>query len=479
MWIIEINEDFKENTGKCQGGETMAQKDYSQLAAEVVQAVGGKENIISVTNCMTRLRFVLKDDSIPDAEQVKAVKGVKGVMNQGGQYQVIIGTHVNEVVKDVQKVAGITEDAGINKEDMKLVKDDSLWNRFFKTISGCIMPMIGPMIAGGIIKGVLVLLTTAGVLAATDGTYQVLYAAADSILYFMPIIVGFSCGKVFDCNPYTTAVIGAAFLYPDLVSAVAAEGGITFLGISIASVTYSNTFLPIVLAGFVASKLEKLAKKFIPSMVQLMLVPTFVLIITVPLSWLVIGPVMNVVSNALSTAVIGIFNVSPVIGGILLGAFWQMVVLLGLHAAFIPILINNLMTNGSDPVNAVLGLTVWALAGVALGYALKMKDGEKRSIGFGSLASALCGVTEPVIYSIALPQFKLFGCAWIGGGIAGGILAALGGKLYAMGGDGLFRIPAMINPAGLDVSFYGFIGCALLAFAVSGALAFIAADRDK
>ena len=174
--------------------------------------MGGKENIVSVANCMTRLRFVLKDDTIPDKEKVAAIKGVRGVMNQGGQYQVVIGTHVNEVIKDVRKVAGIS-DGGINKEDLKLIKNDSLWNRFFKTISGCIMPMLGPMIAGGIIKGLLVILVTLGVLTNTDGTYLVLYAAGDAIMYFMPIIVGFTCGKVFDCNPYVTAVIGAAFLF--------------------------------------------------------------------------------------------------------------------------------------------------------------------------------------------------------------------------------------------------------------------------
>ena len=359
---------------------------------------------------------------------------------------------------------------------MKLIKKDSLWNRFFKTISGCIMPMLGPMIAGGIIKGILVILVTAGILTKTDGTYLVLYAAGDAILYFMPVIVGFTCGKVFDCNPYVTAVIGAAFLYPDLVSAVSAEGGITFLKIPVAAASYTNTFLPIVLASFVASKLEKLAKKFIPSMLQLMLVPTFVLAVTVPLSWIVIGPVMNTVSSWLSKGVFGIFGMSPLIGGALLGAFWQLVVLLGLHAAFIPILMNNLFSQGYDPVNAVLGLTVWALAGVTLGYALKNKDPEKRGIGFGSLASALCGVTEPAIYSIALPNFKLFVCAWIGGGISGGILGALGGKMYTMAGDGLFRIPAMINPEGLDISFYGFIICALISFAVSAVLAFIMAD---
>lgn len=454
----------------------MAKADYTQLAKEVVAAVGGKENIVNVTNCMTRLRFVLKDDSIPDKDKVAGIKGVKGVMNQGGQYQVIIGTHVSEVVKDVRREAQISGEGSINKEDMKLIKKDSLWNRFFKTISGCIMPMLGPMIAGGIIKGILVILVTAGILTKKDGTYLVLYAAGDAILYFMPVIVGFTCGKVFDCNPYVTAVIGAAFLYPDLVSAVSAEGGITFLKIPVAAASYTNTFLPIVLAGFVASKLEKLAKKFIPSMLQLMLVPTFVLAVTVPLSWIVIGPVMNTVSSWLSKGVFGIFGMSPLIGGALLGAFWQLVVLLGLHAAFIPILMNNLFSQGYDPVNAVLGLTVWALAGVTLGYALKNKDPEKRGIGFGSLASALCGVTEPAIYSIALPNFKLFVCAWIGGGISGGILGALGGKMYTMAGDGLFRIPAMINPEGLDISFYGFIICALISFAVSAVLAFIMAD---
>ena len=455
----------------------MAKEDYGQLAKEVVAAVGGKENIVNVTNCMTRLRFVLKDDTIPNKDEVSKIKGVKGVMNQGGQYQVIIGTHVSEVVKFVKTEAGITENSkAVNKEDYQVMKKDSLWNRFFKVISGCIMPMIGPMIAGGILKGILVILTTAGVLAKTDGTYLVLYAASDAIMYFMPIIVGFSCGKIFDCNPYTTAAIGAALVYPDLVAAIAAEGGITFLKIPVAAASYTNTFLPIVLAGFVASKLEKLAKKFIPSMLQLMLVPTFVLAVTVPLSWIVIGPVMNTVSSWLSKGVFGIFGMSPLIGGALLGAFWQLVVLLGLHAAFIPILMNNLFSQGYDPVNAVLGLTVWALAGVTLGYALKNKDPEKRGIGFGSLASALCGVTEPAIYSIALPNFKLFVCAWIGGGISGGILGALGGKMYTMAGDGLFRIPAMINPEGLDISFYGFIICALISFAVSAVLAFIMAD---
>ena len=451
-------------------------KDYTQLAKDVVAAVGGKENIVSVTNCMTRLRFVLKDDSIPNEDEVKAINGVKGVMNQGGQYQIIIGTNVSNVTPKVREIAGISaEDEGAVKIDK--VGQGSLWDRFFKVISGCIMPMIGPMIAGGIIKGILTLCTTFGVLSSTSGAYQLWYAAADAVLYFMPVIVGFSAGKVFGCNQYVTATIGAAFLYPNLVAAVGE--GVDFFGIPVVAATYSNTLFPVLLASFLASLVEKGAKKIVPEMVQLMLVPVIVLLVTVPVSWLAIGPVMNMLSNAISSAVMWLFDVAPVLAGVALGAFWQMVVLLGLHSAMIPIIINNITTLGADPLNAVLGLTVWALAGVSLGYALKMRDPEKRAEGITDMTTCLFGVTEPTIYSIALPQFKCFMAAWVGGGIAGGILAALGGKCYSMAGDGFFRIPAMINPAGIDISFYGFIITMLIAFAVSGILAYLLADPEK
>lgn len=288
-------------------------------------------------------------------------------------------------------------------------------------------------------------------------------------MYFMPIIVGFSCGKIFDCIHIRQLQSVQHSYIPDLVAAIAAEGGITFLHIPVSTTTYANTLFPIILASFFASKVEKLAKKVIPQMIQLMIVPTIVLAITVPLSYLVIGPVMQYVSNGLSTIVCGIFNFSPILGGLLFGAFWQLVVLLGLHAAFIPVLMNNLFTLGSDPINAILGLTVWALAGVALGYSLRTKDPDKRSAGLGSFASALCGVTEPAIYSIAVPNMKLFACAWVGGGISGAILGGLGAKLYALAGDGLFRIPGMINPGRTGHQFlWIYRVCSTRIYSVSG-----------
>ena len=450
-------------------------KDYTELAQAVVAAVGGPENITGITNCMTRLRFVLKDDTIPNEDEVRAIDGVQGVMNQGGQYQVIIGTHVTNVVPYVREAAGIAEGAAPAPAEEE--KQDNLFNRFFKTISGCVVPMISPMVAGGIIKGLLTIFTTIGLLDSSSGTYEVWYAAADSVLYFMPIIVGFSAGKVFGCNQYVTATIGAALIYPDLVSLV--SEGTTFLGLTIADASYSSTLFPVLLAAFVASYVEKGAKKVIPEMLQLVLVPVVTLGITVPLAWLVIGPIMNAVSSAIGAAVNWIFDFSPLIAGALLGAFWQVIVMLGVHAAIIPIIINNIVTMGSDPLNAVLSLTTWALAGVALGYALKVKDPTKRANGITNVATCLCGITEPTIYSIALPQIKCFAAAWVGGGIAGAILGALGGRCYSMGSAGIWAIPAMINPDGLDISFYGFIVTAAIAFGASAVLSYLFTDPEK
>ena len=357
----------------------MARTDYPQFAAEIVAAVGGKENIVSVTHCMTRLRFVLADESIVKDEDVKKVKGVMGVVHGGGQYQIPIGTQVEDLCPEVEKLLrGVdTMAAGKAKaESMRVVSKDSWYNRFFKAISGCIIPSIAPMAAGGIIKGVLTILTTFGVLASTDGTYMIFYAAADALMYFFPIIIGFSAGKVFGMNPYTAACLGAAMLYPDLAAFVGAETPLTFFGIPVTMLGYQQTILPILLAVFVGSKIEKLAKKLIPQVLQLMFVPTVVLCITFPLTLLVVGPVMTAVSNTVAGAVNTLFTMVPVVCGGVLGAFWQLFVMMGIHAAMIPIIMNNITPLGYCPVNAILGLTVWALAGVSLGYALRRMERE-------------------------------------------------------------------------------------------------------
>lgn len=253
--FVRILEDVKEKENKI-----MARKDYDQFADELIAAVGGKENIVSVTNCMTRLRFVLADESIVKDDEVKKIKGVMSVVHGAGQYQIPIGTYVSDLCPVVKAKLGLTEDAmaagKAKAESMRVVKKDSFFNKFFKAISGCILPMIAPMAAGGIIKGVLTILTTFGVLTSDNGIYLILYAAADALMYFMPIIVGFSAGKVFGMNPYTAAVIGAAMLYPKLAAFVGAEETLTFFGLKVTMLDYSQTMLPILLAVFVG-KLDR------------------------------------------------------------------------------------------------------------------------------------------------------------------------------------------------------------------------------
>ncbi len=446
--------------------------DNMKLAQDVIDKVGGPKNIISITNCVTRLRFVLKDEKIAKTAELKETKGVLGVAIQGGQYQVIIGNTVPHVAQAVKDILGISEEATQEVNNEESTKKDTLFNRFFKTISGCVFPTMGVMVATGIIKGVLSILTTLGVLTTDSGTYMVLYAAADALLYFFPIIVGFSAGKVFKCNPYITACIGASLVYPSMIAANTAGTALTFIGIPITLTNYANSIFPIILASWVAAKIEKLAKKFIPQMVQLMFVPCTVIVITVPLTFLVIGPVMTIVSNVLAAGTQAIFGFSPLAAGILLGAFWQVIVIFGLHYAFIPVLISNFTTMGCDPINAVLGVTVFALCGTALGYALKVKDKEKKALAFSGLASGLCGITEPIIYSIALPLKKPFVCAFIGGGIAGAITAGFGAKIYGFGGAGLFAGPLMVNPAGIDSSFTTWIIASAVAFLVSAVLCY-------
>lgn len=471
----------------------MARKDYEQFATELIEAVGGKDNIVSATNCMTRMRFVLKDESIVDDAKVKAVNGVMSVVHSGGQYQIPIGTYVNEVCAFVIKQIGEDKaDAPVterNKDDimaenkekaekMRVVKKDSLYNRFFRAISGCILPSIGVMGASGIIKGILTILTTVGWMDAAGGNYLILWGIADCMMYFMPVIFGFSAGKQFGMNQYTAAILGAGLVYPNLMAYVGAEVPLRFLGITVNMIDYSSTMLPIILIVFVASYVEKLAKKFVPQMLQLLFVPAIVMVIMFPISLIVIGPVMSTLQSALATGLNTLYNALPVVTSGILGAFWQLFVLIGIHAGMVPIILNNIATLGYCPINGILGLPVFALAGSALGYAIRTKDKESRSTALGTMGSALCGVTEPVIYLVAMTNFKRFICAFIGGGIAGILGGILRIKYYTYTGVGVFEIPGMINPDGIDVSFYGFIICSLIAFVISAVCAYMITKPD-
>jgi len=451
--------------------------DYSSLAKQLISEVGGKENIRNVTHCMTRLRFVLKDDKVPNTKNVKQIPGVLGVTISGGQYQVIIGTEVSKAYDKVYEILGIQE----QQTPEEIIDDNEkagLFNRFFKLISGIIFPVMGVMAAVGIMKGLLAGLTSFNLLSTENGTYQILYAFADGFFYFLPIILGFSAAVKFKSNPYIGATIGAALVYPNIVTLYNEGTNITFMKIPVVLTSYGNSVFPIIAAVALAAYVERRVKKVVPSSVQLFLTPFITLSITVPLTFLVIGPIMTYISDILASSTQAIYGFSPIITGIILGAFWQLVVIFGLHYAFIPILINNIATMGEDPINAILNVTVFALAGAAIGFALKQKNKVKRSLGFSTGLTGLFGVTEPIIYGIALPYKKPFIAAFIGGGIAGGITAAMNAKMFGFGGNALFAAPLFINPEGIDVSFTAYLIASTIAFFVPLLLTYLFVSRD-
>ncbi|MEI4780745.1 PTS transporter subunit EIIC [Streptococcus pasteurianus] len=451
---------------------------YEQLVTDILAAVGGKDNITRATHCATRLRLVLKDEKIVDKEKVDDLDKVAGSVFSGGQYQVIIGTNVPDVHKEFIAAMGAPE---VDKEvkEVKEVKDTNLFNRFFKSLVGIMTPTFGVMGAAGIMKGFLALTLALGWLQETDGTYQIWYSVANAFFYYLPIWVGYNASKVFGGSPFIGAMLAAGLVYPDIVAAYNDGTSLSFLGVPVVLVNYTQSLFPAMLASWVAAKLEVFFKKIMPEVLKLMFVPFLTVAIAAPLTFLAIGPVMTWVSNLLADVVMAIYGFSPLIFGIIGGAFWQVVVVFGLHYAFIPVLINNITNLGQDPINAVFQVTVFALAGAAIGYALKTKNQNQKSMGLSVGLTGLLGITEPIIYSIALPVRRQFVYAWISGGIAGFIQALNSALIYNFGNGGVMAIPLFIAPDGNLSSMYSFIIAAVVAFFGPIILNFIFGTGEK
>ena len=276
-------------------------KDYNALAKTIVELVGGEENVISLTHCVTRLRFRLKDESKADTKALNATKGVIKVMQAGGQYQVVIGNDVTDVYNAVLSGSNIKADgeetpAVSGKSNGK--KKSVLGDTFVGIVSGIFMPFIGAMTTAGLIKGFLVLFVTLGVLSKDSSTYTILYAAGDSVFYFLPVFLAYTAGKTFGAKPFVSMLIACTMVYPNIVALNGAEG-VAFLGIPINMINYTSSVLPIVAVCFVQAKLEKVLYKHIPKLISGMIVPLIVTLLLVPVTFIVVGPITNIIGNVL------------------------------------------------------------------------------------------------------------------------------------------------------------------------------------
>lgn len=445
-----------------------------KLAEQIVKLVGGKDNVISLVHCVTRLRFKLKDEKKADDDAIKQLKGVMGVAHAGGQYQVIIGNNVADVYDQVMPLLGLSSEEEVTTDDEK---DGNIFSRLVALISSLFMPLLGVMTGAGMLKGLLVLLNVLGWVKQGTGTYMIWNAAADSLFYFLPVLLGFSAAKTFHVNKYLGAVTGGALVYPTMVAAATAHKAITFFGLPVNLMNYSQTMLPIVFAIWGMLWFQKGTKKVVPKVVQNLFVPLLDLMIIIPLTYLIVGPVMQTLSQWLSSASLWLYGLVPVVAGFVIGGIWQAAVIVGLHWAFIPVLMNNLMTNHFDPINGIMYCTLFGQVGAALAMGLKAKDKNFKEIAIPAAVSGFFGVTEPIIYGVTLPHKKSFVFASIGSAFGGAIAAAFHAGMYTMPGGGILGIPAFINPKGIDASFIAFVISLIVAFALAFILTFIWGDK--
>jgi len=458
---------------------------YENLAKDIVKNVGGKENVSSLTHCITRLRFKLKDESKANDEVLKNMSGVVTVMKSGGQYQVVIGNHVPEVYADVMPLLGL--DDGVLKEEEEGPKG-SLFNRFIDIISGIFQPILGVMAACGMIKGLNALFVAMGLYSDVCGGYLVLNAIGDGLFHFLPLFLGYTAAKKFKLKPMIGLVIGAIMCYPSIQnSALSATGEpmytlfagsmfesavyTDFFKIPMIAMDYTGTVIPVIFVVYFASKCEKFFSKFIPDLVKFFFVPMLTLLVSIPVGLLLIGPLATFGSTIIATTVISIRNFSPLLAGAIVGLTWQILVIFGLHWGFIPVYINNIMTNGYDNVMMPFFACTFATSAVVLAIFFKTKNKQLKEMALPNFISGIFGVTEPAIYGILLPLKKPFIISCIAGCIGGGFYGAFNFRKFMMGGMGIFEFPAMIEPDGsmgnLIVAIVGVIITMIIAFVIT------------
>lgn len=440
--------------------------DNQAVGKRVWEAVGGEKNVNSLVHCATRLRFKLKDESVADTQKLKQDPDVIQVVQSGGQYQVVIGSNVADVYQAIVDEQGLTDQSGTEDQSKNPL------NRLIDIISSIFTPFLGAMAAAGILKGFLSLATVLGWLATDTGAYQVLFAAADGVFTFLPVMLAFTAAKKFKTNQFLSVAIAMALVYPAITQLAGAGGAVDFFGLPIvlAQSGYTSSVIPIILAVWVQSKFEPLVKKVIPQFLQMIFVPIIVLLVMVPLTFLLLGPIGTVIGNGLGSLFNSIYSFSPLVAGLIMGSLWQVFVMFGMHWGFVPIMFLNIEQYGFDVMVPMLLPAVLAQGGAALAVAIRTKDTKLRSLGISSTITSLFGITEPTVYGVTLPLKKPFVVACLSAGIGGAMIGFAGVKAFSSGLVSLLTIPTFIST---NQAVESNVTMAILATALSFVLAFV------
>lgn len=450
--------------------------EYKALAQDILSRVGGKENIVSLVHCATRLRFKLKENKKADAEGLKMNPGVIMVVESGGQFQVVIGNHVHDVWQAVRSEAGLTDDS---EPVAETGEKTSVLGQVIDVVSGIFTPFIGVLAASGILKGMLALAVVCGWLAPQQATYQIWFAASDALFFFFPLFLGYTAGKKFGGNPFITMVIGGALTHPLMIQAFEASqasgaGATYFLGIPLTFINYSSSVIPIILASWASCWLERRSNAVLPSSMKNFFTPAICLAVVVPLTFLAIGPVATWLSQLLAHGYQIIYAVAPWLAGAAMGALWQVCVIFGLHWGLIPLMINNLTVLGQDSMLPMLLPAVMGQVGAALGIFLRSRDARQKVLAGSAISAGIFGITEPAIYGLNLPLRRpfIFGC--VAGAIGGAIVGFSDSHVYSFGFANIFTLAQMIPPQGIDATLWGGAIGIVAALVISCALTFVA-----
>ena len=464
---------IKENT-------LMASK-YDGLARIIIQNVGGKSNIISLTHCVTRLRFKLKDESKAQTDVLKDTDGIVTVIQSGGQYMVVIGNHVPQVYDAVCAVGHITPGGAVNEDgsaiegggDAPKTKEKfNPINAFVSIVTSVFTPWLGVLAACGIVKGFLALFVALGVLDGAGATYNILYSLGDCFFYFMPILLAYTASKKFGLPEFEGMIIGAAMIYPYLLgSSTNVHDSLFMIPVTMpSSGDYTSSVIPIICAVAFAAWFEKLYKKFIPDTIKMFAVPLITCIVTFALTLWIIGPIAAGAGDLLGVFFNWLANFNGILLGAVVGGLWQVLVMFGLHWALIPLMLNNMAVQGFDTAMVGMFGTTFAQVGAVAAIWIKTKNKKTKSLCAPAFISAIAGVTEPAIYGITLPKKTPFYITCVVAAVVGGLLMAFGVTSYTSAGLGVFGYTAYINTMTNDIS--GMIWAIVLSL-VSVAAAFV------
>ncbi|HMR48412.1 MAG TPA: beta-glucoside-specific PTS transporter subunit IIABC [Arachnia sp.] len=443
--------------------------DHAKIAASVLKGVGGEDNVKELSHCATRLRFILNDEKKADAAAVKAIPGVITTAEAGGQFQVIIGNEVPEVFAEIGKISKLTT---TTKSVDSAAPKGNLFNRFVALISGVFSPVLWALAGTGLLKAFVAMAVTFGWLSDQTSTWQVLNGLSDGFFYFLPVALAVTAAKYFDAQQFTSIAIAGALVHPG-IAAMSGQEGLTFFGIPLTMISYGSSVIPVIVAVWLQSHMERFLYAKLHSTIRRFATPMIVVFVLVPLIFLVIGPVSQYVSGALAGGVGWLFETVPWLGGAIMGGLWQVFVMFGMHWGFVPLMLLELENTGYVVLYAPLFASALGQAAAIAGVLVRTRNKRLKTLAApATLSGFLAGVTEPGIYGVTLPLKRPFIYGLIGGALGGAIISLGGVAGNAIPLPSLLSLPALFSRGSITMLIIGITVAIVVSFLLTVLLGF-------